>query len=108
MVVGMRIAVRKDEISIMNLVGATKWFIARPFFIEGALYGVIGATVAIFLIYSILLFYSPSIQKFLGPIQIFPVKPAFFIYLWLGEVLVAGFVGILGAIIALYRYLNVK
>jgi cell division transport system permease protein len=108
MVVGMRIAIRREEISIMNLVGATKWFIARPFFIEGALYGVIGATVAIFLIYSILLFYSPNIQEFLGPIQIFPVKPTFFIYLWLGEVLVAGFVGILGAIIALYRYLNVK
>ena len=108
MVIGMRIALRRDEISIMSLVGATKWYIAKPFFLEGALYGAIGATVAAFLIYSILLFYSPNIQEFLGPIQVFPISPQFFIYLWVGEVLVAASVGILGAAIALYRYLRIK
>lgn len=107
MVIGMRIALRREEISIMNLVGATRWFISRPFFIEGALYGVIGATIAIFFVYSVLLFYSPKIQQFLGPIRIFPISPLFFIYLWLSEVLVAATIGVLGAIIALYRYLKI-
>ncbi len=108
MVIGMRIAIRREEISIMSLVGATKWYIARPFFIEGVLYGVIGATLAVLLIYAGLLFYSPNIQEFLGPIQIFPVSPLFFIYLWVGEALVAGAVGIIGATIALTRYLKIK
>ena len=108
MVVGMRIALRRDEISIMNLVGATKWYIARPFFIEGALYGIIGASIATFLVYSLLLFYSPQIQNFLGPIQIFPISPLFFLYLWLAQVTAAITVGVLGAAIALYRYLRVK
>lgn len=107
MVIGMRIALRREEISIMNLVGATRWFISRPFFIEGALYGVIGATIAIFFVYSVLLFYSPKIQQFLGPIRVFPISPLFFIYLWLSEVLVAATIGVLGAIIALYRYLKI-
>ena len=107
MVIGMRIAIRREEISIMNLVGATRWFISRPFFIEGALYGVIGATIAIFFVYSILLFYSPQIQQFLGPIRIFPINTLFFIYLWLSEVVVAVTIGFLGAIIALYRYLKI-
>jgi len=107
MVIGMRIAIRREEISIMNLVGATRWFISRPFFIEGALYGVIGATIAIFFVYSILLFYSPKIQQFLGPIRIFPISPLFFIYLWVSEVVVAVTIGVLGAIIALYRYLKI-
>ena len=62
MVIGMRIAIRRDEISIMSLVGATKWYIARPFFIEGALYGILGASLSILLVYAILLFYSPNIQ----------------------------------------------
>ncbi len=106
MVIGMRIAIRREEISIMNLVGATKWYISRPFFIEGALYGVIGATIAIFFVYSLLLFYSPNIQQFLGPIKIFPISPLFFIYLWLSEVVVAVVIGIIGAAIALYRYLK--
>lgn len=108
MVIGMRIALRRDEISIMNLVGATKWYIAKPFFIEGALYGIVGASVATFLVYSLLLFYSPQIQDFLGPIQIFPISPIFFLYLWLAQLLAALAVGILGAAIALFRYLKVK
>lgn len=108
MVIGMRIAIRRDEISIMSLVGATKWYIAKPFFLEGALYGFVGASIATFLMYAILLFYSPNIQEFLGPIQIFPIKPQFFIYLWVSEVAIAAMVGILGAAIALYRYLRIK
>lgn len=108
MVVGMRIALRRDEINIMNLVGATKWYIAKPFFLEGALYGVIGSSVAVLLVYALLLFYSPSIQEFLGPIQVFPIDPLFFIYLWLGEIIAAASIGIIGAAIALYRYLKIK
>ena len=108
MVIGMRIAIRREEITIMNLVGATKWYISRPFFIEGILYGVIGATIATFLIYVLLLFYSPNIQQFLGDIQVFPVSPLFFIILWLSEMLTAALIGIIGASIALFRYLRIK
>ncbi|MBI4037651.1 hypothetical protein HY382_01230 [Candidatus Curtissbacteria bacterium] len=108
MVIGMRIAIRREEISIMSLVGATKWYIAKPFFIEGALYGIIGSSIAVFLVYGALLFYSPNIQEFLGPIQVFPIDPRFFLYLWAGEGLVAAAVGIIGAGIALARYLRVK
>ncbi len=108
MVIGMRIALRRDEISIMSLVGATKWYISKPFFIEGAFYGVIGASIAVFLTYVLILFYSPNIQQFLGPIQVFPIDPLFFIYLWLGEMLCAVSIGIVGASIALYRYLKIK
>ena len=108
MVIGMRIAIRRDEISIMVLVGATKWFIARPFFIEGVLYGLVGASIAVLLVYGILLFYSPQIQDFLGPIQVFPISPLFFVYLWAGEALVAAGLGIAGAAIALFRYLKIR
>lgn len=108
MVIGMRIAIRREEITIMSLVGATKWYIARPFFIEGAIYGIIGASLSVLLVYVGLLFYSPNIQEFLGPIQIFPITPLFFVYLWVGEALVAATVGIVGATIALTRYLKVK
>lgn len=108
MVIGMRIALRREEISIMSLVGGTRWFIAKPFLIEGAIYGAIGATFAVILSYALLLFYSPNIQEFLGPIQVFPISPLFFIYLWVGEVLAAVAVGIMGAAIALGRYLKIK
>lgn len=108
MVIGMRIAIRRDEISIMSLVGATKWYIAKPFFIEGALYGIVGSSIAVLILYGVLLFYSPNIQEFLGPIQVFPVSPLFFLYLWAAEALLAAMLGVVGAAIALYRYLKIR
>lgn len=42
----MAIFTRREEIEIMKLVGATNWYIRGPFLIEGAMYGVIGATIA--------------------------------------------------------------
>lgn len=47
----IRIAVfaRRDEISIMQLVGATNGYIRRPFLIEGAITGLLGALLAVLL-----------------------------------------------------------
>jgi len=42
----MAIFTRREEIEIMKLVGATNWYIRGPFLIEGAMYGIIGATIA--------------------------------------------------------------
>lgn len=43
----LTIMARDTEISIMKLVGATNWFIRWPFFIEGALLGLIGSIIPV-------------------------------------------------------------
>jgi len=43
----LTIMARETEISIMKLVGATNWFIRWPFFIEGALLGLIGSVIPV-------------------------------------------------------------
>lgn len=50
----IRIAVfaRREEISIMRLVGATHGFIRRPFLIEGTIAGLIGGVIAVLLTYA--------------------------------------------------------
>lgn len=47
MTVSMGISVRKEEISIMNLIGATDFFVRFPFIVEGMLLGFFGALVPI-------------------------------------------------------------
>ncbi len=47
----LTINTRKREINIMKYVGATNWFIRWPFLIEGTLLGLVGAVIALILIY---------------------------------------------------------
>ncbi len=47
MTVSIGISVRKEEISIMNLIGATDFFVRFPFVVEGVLLGILGALVPV-------------------------------------------------------------
>ncbi|MBF0543195.1 MAG: ABC transporter permease [Candidatus Riflebacteria bacterium] len=48
--ISLTLFLRREEIIIMRLVGATNWFIRWPFLIEGMIQGLIGALVAVFLL----------------------------------------------------------
>lgn len=43
----LSIYARRREVEVMRLVGATNWFVRWPFVIEGTLVGVVGATIAV-------------------------------------------------------------
>jgi len=48
--VRLTLFMRREEILIMKLVGATNWFIRSPFLIEGLIQGVLGAAIAMILL----------------------------------------------------------
>ena len=45
------IAVRKEEIGIMKLIGATDFFVRAPFVVEGILIGLIGSVLPMLILY---------------------------------------------------------
>ena len=47
-VIAMKVALKRDEIEILTLVGASPWTIRAPFILEGGVYGVIGSGLASF------------------------------------------------------------
>lgn len=47
----LAIYARRDEVSIMKLVGASNWFIRVPFLMEGLIEGVVGAALAVFFVW---------------------------------------------------------
>ena len=51
--VSMGIAVRKREISIMKVIGATDSFVRAPFIVEGILIGAVGAAIPLLILYGV-------------------------------------------------------
>jgi len=105
-IIGMKITIRKSEIEILQLIGASNAYIRAPFVLEGIIYGVSGAVVAWGLSYILLLYATPFIIKFLVGIPVLPV-PYYFMLIVLGIEMLAGLIiGSLGSLIAVRRYLK--
>ena len=97
---------RREEIEIMQLVGASPSFIQVPFYVEGVIQGLLGASLALFILFllqKIVLLNLPlSIKSWLARIPIFflPIET-------LIGILVGGMVlGFLGSFMASVRFLK--
>lgn len=106
MVIGMKISARKEEIEILKLVGASNWYIRRPFIIEGIIYGLISAVFAWAFSYLMILYATPVLISFLSGLSILPVPPILMFEILIVEILSGIFIGALGSYIAIRRYLR--
>lgn len=115
-VIAMKIALKRDEVEILTLVGATQWAIRAPFIVEGGIYGILGSGAASFLLTGLVLWFRPFLTSFLGAIPAIglvlgnPMGAPFFIAITVflvGNLLVGFLLGAIGSYIALIRYLRV-
>jgi cell division transport system permease protein len=93
---------RRDEIEIYKLVGATDWFVKAPFLIEGAVQGVLGAVVALtvlFVGYSLFTVRTIRLFGLPGMDIIFLTAGQCALILFLGLVL-----GLIGSFVAIGRF----
>lgn len=105
-IIGMKITLRKEEIDILQLLGASRWYIRAPFLLEGMFYGVVGAFMAWGVTYLLLLYLTSYIIGFFQGIDLLPVSP-FFMLTVLGIEISSGIViGSLGSLLAVKRYLK--
>lgn len=102
----LTIYTHRQEIEIMKLVGGTNWFIRGPFVVEGLLYGIMAAVIAIFLMYAGISIVSAKITGFLPSSDLISfylsnVWILFFMLLAAGSIL-----GSLSSFIAIRKYLD--
>jgi len=107
LITSMRIASKKYETRVMRLVGATKWYIMRPFLVEGMLYGLVGASLSWGLVYVLLMYSTPTIQGFLGEIKLLPVDPIYMLALLGAGVTLAMLLGLFAGLISTRRLFRV-
>ncbi len=116
-VIGMKIALKKEEIEILTLIGASPWYVRMPFILEGSMYGSIGAFFSWLISMGIIMWFSSGIVSYLGMIPGVrsilenPTSMPFILAVagYLGVLLLAGsLLGCLGSLVALGRYLKTK
>jgi cell division transport system permease protein len=96
----------RDEIGVMNLVGASHWFVRGPFVIAGVLYGVISAIIVLIVLYPLLAWLGPGSERFFGSFNVFSYYASAFPYLSF-VVMSAGIaLGALSSFLAVRRYLR--
>ena len=109
--VAMGISVRKEEIGIMKLIGATNAFVRLPFILEGILIGLVGAVIPLTLLYFL---YNQAVQYILARFSILnefmngliPVNNIFRVLLPAGIILGMG-IGFVGSMVTIRIHLKV-
>ena len=96
----------RDEIGVMNLVGAGHWYVRGPFMIAGILYGIVSGLIVLLLLYPITAWIGPSSERFFGVFNVFSYFIASFPFLFL-TIMGAGVgLGALSSYLAVRRYLR--
>ncbi|HUD10299.1 MAG TPA: permease-like cell division protein FtsX [Candidatus Saccharimonadales bacterium] len=108
----MAIFNRRDEISIMRLLGANPWYIRGPFVVESMLYGIVSASISVLIIYILFIGSSSTLQaSSLGLLDISYADQFFRGHFWILltlQIAIGILIGAVSSIIATRRYLKLK
>jgi len=104
------ISVRREEIAIMKLIGATDYLVRAPFVVEGMVIGLIGAAIPLTLLYFLyqkIIVYIAEKFNFIGSMIAFvPVNTVFRTLIPIAIILGAG-IGFLGSKLTIRKHLKV-
>lgn len=111
-ITSMRVVGRRDEVEILNLIGATKGFIRSPLVIEAFIYTIFGVMVGWAIAFISVLYLSPTLVNYFSPIPVLP-KDVLGIFELFGiilgiEVLAGSALALLGSLIAVSRVKKVR
>ncbi len=106
-IISMRMATRKGEIEILDLIGATPGFIRSPIIIEALIYAFSGVFTGWILAFLFWLYATPNIVKYFGEIPVMPQGMLDFFLLFLailgGEIIIGSLLTFLGSMLAISR-----
>lgn len=104
------ITVRKEEIGIMKLIGATNAFVRAPFVVEGLLIGIIGAAIPLGLLYylyrELVQYVAGEFNALTGFLAFLPANEVFRILIPVGAALGVG-IGFFGSFLTIRKHLKV-
>ena len=101
----LAIYISKEEIGVMRLVGAGKTYVRGPFVVEGIIYGIVSALIAVALFYPITLTIKRHTEELFGGIDLFKYYVSNFTEIFL-VILASGVaLGAISSFFAVRKYL---
>lgn len=104
------ITVRKEEIAIMKLIGATNFFVRAPFIVEGIVIGLVGSLIPLALVW---LLYDHVVSYVVGRFNVIsnnfafvPIKDMFAVLIPISAAIGIG-LGLIGSILTTRKHLKV-
>gem|GEM_PF-124302 len=108
----MAIFNRRDELTIMRLLGASTWYIRGPFVVESIIYGILSAIISVLFVHALFVAASSTLQaSSLGLLDINYAARYFSAHFWMLLTVQLGLgilIGAASSIVATRRYLKFK
>lgn len=101
----LTIYARRREIRIMQLVGATNWFIRLPFILEGAFHGMMGGALSAIMVLAAYSWTNAYVDQHLSFLELI-YDTRFAVLFGLGTLLCGVLFGVLGSLVGVYQYLR--
>lgn len=105
-IISMKITNRKEEIRVSRLLGASKFYVKKPFLIEGSFYGLIGSLLGVFSSMSLLLYFRQTLNNFFSPVIFVNNDFSFYLYLILSQTIFGIFVSYLASWFGVKRFIK--
>jgi len=105
-IIAMKITNRKDEIKISRLLGASSFYVKKPFLLEGIIYGLFGSILGFILAFLLALVSQKSINSFFQPVVFIDFKVNFYLILLVTEIFIGAFLGFIASWIGVKRYIK--
>ena len=104
------ITVRREEIAIMKLIGATDYFVRSPFIVEGIIIGFVGSVIPLILLYfmysKLIVYMADKFTWLSSMLNFLPVNQVFSTLVPVALLLGVG-IGFLGSRMTIRKHLNV-
>lgn len=105
-IIGMKTTNRKDEIKISRLLGASNFYVKKPFLAEGLFYGFFGSLIGAILVFTTVLFTRSSVNSFFDPVEFITNDFGLYGLALLLEIVFGCLIGLFASWIGVKRYIK--
>jgi len=100
--------ISRDEINVMKLVGASSNYIAGPFLVTGAMYGLVSGIITLIVLWPVTFWLGPTTEKFFIETNVFQYYISSFGQMFLIIIFAGIFIGSISSYLAIKRYLRIR